>query len=724
MAKKTKLTPLNATKFWLRIAEHARRDLQSYIALSASDPDAVEDNDIYEAILDSGVPVDRFLEMPVHAAAEALAGISKTRFLRCRPGMFYIVNSLAMHLCGESNPGRAKTFRRRSHRNPNREADENLSKVVYREALKLRGIGSDITQSDISISPKIEMSVYASVGRATIAKSKMLRIVSSYDVLSENERKYNDISVGTYVIQKLARNHDFRKTPIIRLACVARNFASFYFRNPETCRVAVEYYYELKYEAAVASRKNVKCARVEKDGIDVFDLEHCAEIADTSLNPEEEAIAGDPMTIALIIAENIEKINQASIDTIRSYLSAALQKAECLHDKDAIASLKYVSDRVEAAFAAKKMRSTSSLRSAAAGKKRTERERIAVRRSALYRRLSLSGSEVCYMIGHGKGINSTGLRARADQNAGSHVTISKRLGSRADIFLDADRRNAVDLARMGVDDRRSSSPGLLKNRDFRPERIIADMRLEQQDTPIRTLSARDRLVAPTKKWPADALLFFRAALVEHESGQLSAERNEMSGRPGSGGGASWNGSTGRNRAPPRGTADREGVPRCSLISPTLIAGLAKRSTASRTASAGRGRRFFDHSPGSARRNRGYPSLPLLIPARLSGKWLREDSAASGIWRPPLATSPPEKRSQVSWRSTSLLTLYRSPALSKPESKSAAAMAAVIQGSLLLQTRKRGVGPPRFHATAVPASASVIHHDISRHSYDVACHEAA
>ena len=722
MAKKTEPTPLNATKFWLRIAEHARRDLPAYIDSSAADPDAVEYNDIFEAILDSGVPIDRFLEMPVHAAAEALAGISKTRFPRCRPSMFYIANSLATHLCGESKSGKAKTKRK----NQSLEIDENLSKVVYREALRLRGSGSDIAQSEISISPKIEISVYASVGRATIAKSKMLRIVSSYDVLSANQRRDNDISVGTYVIQKLAKNHDFRKTPIIRLACVARNFASCYFRNPETCRAAVLDYDELKYEATVAScKKDKKGARIEKDGIAVFDLEHCAEIADTALNPEEQFIAGDPASIAMTIAENIDKIDRANIDTIRICLSEALQKAESLHDKDAIASLKYVRDRVEAAVAATKRRSTTRLRSATAGTKRTARERIAVRRSALHRRLSGSGSEVCYTILHGKGANSIRLRARADQNAGSPITISKRLGSRADIVIDADRRDAGDLARMGVDDRRSSSPGLHENRDFRSERIIADMRIEQQDTPIRTVSARDRLGTPPKKYPTDALLFFRTALVEHEGGQISAERNAMSGWPGSGGGASWNGSTSRNRAPPSGTAGRKGVPRCSLISPTLIAGLAKRSTASRTASAGLGRRFFDHSQGSARRNRGYPNLPLLSLARLSGKWLRDDSAASGIWRPPLATSPPEKRSQASWRSTSLLTLYRSPALSKPESKSAA-MAAMIHGSLLLQTRKRGVGPPRFYATAVSASASawVIHHDFSRHSYDVACHEVA
>jgi len=721
MAKKTELTPLNATKFWLRIAEHIRRDLPAYIDSAAADPDAVEYNDLFEAILDSCVPLDRFFEMPVHAAAEALAGISKTRFLRCRPSMFYITNSLATNLCGESKPGKVETGRG----NPNQEADENLSKVVYREALKLRGSGSDIAQSEISISPKLKKSVYVQVGRMTIAKSKMLRIVSSYDVLSANQRRDNDISVGIYVIQKLAENHDFRKTPILRLARVAQSFAAGYFRNPETCRAAVSDYDELKYKATVASyKKDKKGARIEKDDIDVFDLERSAEIADTSLNPEEQVIAGDPATIALIIAENIAKIDRANIDTIRICLSAALQKAESLHDKDAIASLKYVRDRVEAAFAAKKRRSTIRLRSAAAGEKRTARERIAVRRSALYHRLSSSGSEVCYTIRYGKGTDSTRLRARSDQNAGSLITISKRLGSRADIILDADRRDAGDLARMGVVDRRSSRPGLHENRDFSSERIIADMRFEQQDTPIRIVSARDRLGAPPEKWPADALLFFRTALVEHEGGQLSAERNEMSGWPGSGGGASWNGSTGRNRAPPRGTADREGVPRCSLISPTLSAGLAKRSTASRTASAGRGRRFFNHSPGSARWNRGSPSLPLLSLARLSGKWLREDSAASGIWRPPLATSPPEKRSQASWRSTSLLTLYRSPALSKPESKSAAVMAAVIQRSLLLQTRKRGVGPPRFHATAVSASASVIRHDFSRHSYDVACHEAA
>jgi len=714
MTRSTKKTQFNATKAWLNYSSFVLRaiDLDRSDTTCAANQIFDEYDPILDAVFESGVPVDRFMSIPHHAMAEAAATHSKNwrgeRFGN-RPSLYVGFTKLAESVCGSAKNKFVKTKNTAITDNITLN-DKILSAIVYRHALKDRGLNTDILPDHIPVSADEEIRVKRLLGSKLIHNSKTCQIVLTEHGDCKSDLGWQ-IALADYYIRLRALSYDFTSKPILRLCPDAKAFAMSHLRSLSGCMTAG---LPVKREMLVAQREAGKDKEqtVFCGSTDIDESQQVrSDVTPESMLIDAEMFAGyDVSYLADMLAKKAHDIaTSASRFKIKSMIEQCVEVARRQGDDDAVLTLTHISKSIVSAeninqtyadgfaeceftvaeFDDRDRQDVLDARSsftvieggladevqvihapgrAARGVARTAMARLAqsrfattARRSATQRRLAAYSGRTCYIVKHDNTRRRTASRSWAIPIAGSTPQAwENNHAARTDSFVFT-RRDAVDLARVGRTGIDSHQSWIHEIRDYDACRSLFDVRRVEEHAQIRAVSSRRRLGQATEARAADSLFFFRPTMDQPAGHGPNLVSNGNPGWARSPGGIPRYGPSSK-----LGAQKTRGDPTCSLIWMTSRGGLQKKSDHRiQVVRDGLVKSFFAHSSDKLKLTESFRSHPPWSLARHNDRLPKPDNDESKTWRSPWDTSLLEKRSSVKLSNMSRLTPCQSPRSLKP-----------------------------------------------------------
>ena len=714
MTRSTKKTQFNATKAWLTYSSFVLQaiDLDRSDMTCAANQIFDEYDPILDAVFESGVPVDRFMSIPFHAMAEAAATHSKNwrgeRFGN-RPSLYVGFTKLAESVCGSAKNKFVKTKNTAITDNITLN-DKILSAIVYRHALKDRGLNTDILPDHIPVSADEEIRVKRLLGSKLIHNSRTCQIVLTKHGDCKSDLGWQ-IALADYYIRLRALSYDFTSKPILRLCPDAKAFAMSHLRSLSGCMTAG---LPVKREMLVAQRASEKNKEqtIFCGSTDIDESHQVrSDVTPESMLIDAEMFAGyDVSYLADMLAEKTHDIaTSASRFKIKSMIEQCIEVAKRQGDDDAVLTLTHISKSI---VSAENVRQTyadgfaeceftvaefddhdgqdvldarasftvieggladedqviHAPRRAARGVARTAMARLAqmrlaitARRSATQRRLAAYSGRMCYIVNHDNTRRRTASRSWTIPIAGSPPQAWENNHSAwTDSFVFT-RRDAVDLApvgRTGIDSHQSR---IHEISDYDACRSLFDVRRGKEHTQIRAVSPRPGLGQATETRTANPLFFFRSTMDQPTGRWPHLVSDGNPGRTRSAGGIPRYGPPGRI-----GAQKTRGDPTCSLIWMTSKAGLMTRSGRRiQVVRDGLVKSFFAHSSDKLKLTESFLNHPPWSLARHNGRLPKPANDESKTWLSRWDTSLLDKRSSVKLLNMLRLTPCQSPRSLKP-----------------------------------------------------------
>ncbi|WP_138919211.1 hypothetical protein [Acidiphilium sp. PM] len=667
MARATQLNQFNADLGWLTRAGMIIKAVNQ--PESGSDDFMLEEYDpILDAIFDTGVPVDRFMSIPLHAIAEAAATHSKNwrgeRFGN-RPSLYVAFTKLAESVCGSAKNKFVKTKKTAITDNITFN-DKILSAIVYRHALNDRGLNTDILPDDIPVSADEEIRVKRLLGSKLIHNSKTCQIVLTEHGDCKSDLGWQ-IALADYYIRLRALSYDFTSKPILRLCPDAKAFAMSHLRSLSGCMTAG---LPVKREMIVAQR----AAEKDKDqtvfcGSTDIDESHQvrSDVTPESMLIDAEMFAGyDVSYIADMLAKKAHDIATcASRFKIKAMVEQCIEVAKRQGDDDAVLTLTHISKSIvsaenvkqtyaegfaecvftvaefddldeqdvldaRAAFTviegglADEDKVIHAPRRAARGVARTAMARLAQSRFATTAR----HSRTCYISKHDNASRRTASQSWAIPIAGSTPQpCENNHAARTGEFVFT-RRDAVDLAGMGQPCFESDRSRVHEIRDYDACRALCDVRRREEHTQIRTVYKRRRLGAQAEIRATDPLLIIGSTLDQPAGHWPNLVSNGNPGWARSPGGIPRYGPSSK-----LGAQKTRGDPTCSLIWMTSRGGLQKKSDHRiQVVRDGLVKSFFAHSSDKLKLTESFLNHPPWSLARHNDRLPKPDNDESKTWR--------------------------------------------------------------------------------------------